>query len=258
MPKPNKLPYVAEIHLSTSNPSLIAEKAYQIFGVKGTHMLSTFNAYCWNRPNFSDAVIHCTGRDPGKLTISELFQLHLLAPGSSRAPFSSFPSFWVVPMHLGNLSEAFPHVPFLYVSNLSKNDKKAFVNRKNKIQTSLPIELQYAYSAALPLGPKTRMAHKHWFETYLQLNENHPFDPEFYQRQLAYERFICKLSSRFGVKDKLKKIETAIELTERESQCVSSWDSIDYYYDAGKDISKGDYSSIAKQVQRMNQEHGSL
>ncbi|KAF1804661.1 hypothetical protein V8B55DRAFT_1498232 [Mucor lusitanicus] len=112
----------------------------------------------------------------GDKTIQELVESNIVSERGTKYDSSK------KKIHLNLIAATMPHAAFQ-----DMNDDKAtdIVRKKvrHRVQTTLPLQLQYLEAGCLPLGTKTRKAHMHWSSQFLK-SINCKFNPTIYKRNM--------------------------------------------------------------------------
>ncbi|KAF1802328.1 hypothetical protein V8B55DRAFT_1323916 [Mucor lusitanicus] len=137
----------------------VQERIVKAVGMVGAVKLAVLAAY---RPillhtNEINSDIRCDGETyKGQVPFQQLIEDGLF---STRRGFTAYKELDSSTLTLDDIALALPFLPMMWLLEHKAQGKHTFVDSVPNIQTSLPLELQYIQAAALPLYPRTRVAH---------------------------------------------------------------------------------------------------
>ncbi|KAL9548682.1 hypothetical protein MBANPS3_005570 [Mucor bainieri] len=118
---------------------------------------------------------------------------------------------FVIPKKIGSIPSlddvalAFPFLPMMWILEHKAQDRHTLVDGVPGIETSLPLELQYIHAAALPLYPKTRVAHINFTMKVLMIRESRKLNILVYKNLMSLSYHHAQRV--FDLVPKLKAIE---------------------------------------------------
>ncbi|CAO3654526.1 unnamed protein product [Mucor fragilis] len=106
---------------------------------------------------------------------------------------------------LDDITLAFPFLPMMWILEHKTQGKYSLVDGIPNMQTNLPLELQYTQAAALPLYPKTRVAHLSVTMQVLRIRGSNPLNIAVYKSSMSLSHHHAKCVP--DLVPKLKEIE---------------------------------------------------
>ncbi|CEP19909.1 hypothetical protein [Parasitella parasitica] len=121
---------------------------------------------------------------------------------------------------LDHIALAFPYLPMMWVLEHKAQNCCQFVNKVPGTDTSLPLELQYLQAAALPLYPRSRIAHVN-FTIQILRSRGIYFQPKIYRRLMSLAYIHAQVPDTLPM---LGQLEQQIgELTQEEKKVQAWW-----------------------------------